>query len=572
MTYQAKNNAYSTLAGSLTNVATSLTVQTGHGDRFPIIASPAYTVITLEDASGNREVIKVTARAGAADTMTIVRAQEGTSARAWAAGDSVELRMTAAEVQTLFDHVDDTAGAHAASAIANTPAGNLAATTVQAALNELQTDVDTREKSINAAAAKTTPVDADTLGLIDSAASNVLTKLTWANLKATLKTYLDTLYAPTTVSTTISDHISDTTAAHAASAISYAGSTNLAATDVEAALDELDAEKQPLLTNATQAEMEAGTETALRAMSPNRVAQAIAALVPPQSGTLIGYTIYTAETRALTSISNAATAVLTVSNAAYLPANNSPVRLTTTGALPTGLAVETTYWVINASGTTFNLSATKGGTAIGTSSAGSGTHTLTSAPYEKALNNPSFIIVEVQAGGGGGGGAFSGTNDIGGGGAAGGYSRKKILNASLASSETVTVGAGGTAGITSGGSGGTGGTSSFGTHATATGGTGGSRGAGSVGEGGTGGTGASGDLNLSGSDGFAGQYANTTIASYGGHGGSSLFSGGGKGAYVSNPLSGKINTGSGGGGARNTFNSNSGAAGGSGIVIVWEYA
>lgn len=49
---------------------------------------------------------------------------------------------------------------------------------------------------INGAAAKTTPVDADCVALMDSAASNVLKKLSWANIKATLKTYLDTLYAP----------------------------------------------------------------------------------------------------------------------------------------------------------------------------------------------------------------------------------------------------------------------------------------------------------------------------------------------------------------------------------------
>lgn len=39
---------------------------------------------------------------------------------------------------------------------------------------------------ITAATSKATPVDADELGLVDSAASNVLKKLTWANLKATL--------------------------------------------------------------------------------------------------------------------------------------------------------------------------------------------------------------------------------------------------------------------------------------------------------------------------------------------------------------------------------------------------
>jgi hypothetical protein len=46
----------------------------------------------------------------------------------------------------------------------------------------------------HAATSKATPVDADEVPLVDSAASNVLKKVTWANVKATLKTYFDTLY------------------------------------------------------------------------------------------------------------------------------------------------------------------------------------------------------------------------------------------------------------------------------------------------------------------------------------------------------------------------------------------
>jgi len=45
-----------------------------------------------------------------------------------------------------------------------------------------------------AAAGKTTPVDADSFPLVDSAASNVLKELTWANVKATLLTYFNTLF------------------------------------------------------------------------------------------------------------------------------------------------------------------------------------------------------------------------------------------------------------------------------------------------------------------------------------------------------------------------------------------
>ena len=54
----------------------------------------------------------------------------------------------------------------------------------------------------------------------------------------------------------------------------------------------------------------------------------------------------------------------------------TPVTFDTTGALPTGFAVKTAYFIVPGSQTTntFELSATPGGLAINTSSAGSGTH------------------------------------------------------------------------------------------------------------------------------------------------------------------------------------------------------
>lgn len=47
--------------------------------------------------------------------------------------------------------------------------------------------------TVHAAPSKATPVDADEIGIWDSI-TGLLRKLTWANLKATLKTYFDTLY------------------------------------------------------------------------------------------------------------------------------------------------------------------------------------------------------------------------------------------------------------------------------------------------------------------------------------------------------------------------------------------
>ena len=62
---------------------------------------------------------------------------------------------------------------------------------------------------------KTTPVDADLISLSDSASSFGIKKLSWANLKATLKTYFDTLYAVVNSSETVAGIIELATAAEA---------------------------------------------------------------------------------------------------------------------------------------------------------------------------------------------------------------------------------------------------------------------------------------------------------------------------------------------------------------------
>jgi hypothetical protein len=61
--------------------------------------------------------------------------------------------------------------------------------------------------------------------------------------------------------------------------------------------------------------------------------------------------------------------------------NGTAVTLTTTGWLPTGLVPGTVYYVINASGSTCNLSATYGGSAINTSGTQSGTQYIAARGY-----------------------------------------------------------------------------------------------------------------------------------------------------------------------------------------------
>lgn len=58
---------------------------------------------------------------------------------------------------------------------------------------------------INGSDAKTTPVDADNVAITNSADSHKLGKTTWANIKATLKTYFDGLYQAVMTKATSSD-------------------------------------------------------------------------------------------------------------------------------------------------------------------------------------------------------------------------------------------------------------------------------------------------------------------------------------------------------------------------------
>ena len=94
MTQKFTNNASSTLADPIGTTTTTITVQTGEGDRFPNVSGATdFAMVTLEDATANYEICRMTDRSG--DVLTVVRAQENTLARAFAAGDRIECRLTA---------------------------------------------------------------------------------------------------------------------------------------------------------------------------------------------------------------------------------------------------------------------------------------------------------------------------------------------------------------------------------------------------------------------------------------------------------------------------------------------
>ena len=69
MSVKFSNNAKTTLSSGITSSATSITV--ADGSVFPSISGSEYFYVTLEDASANIEIVKVTAVSG--NTLTVVK-------------------------------------------------------------------------------------------------------------------------------------------------------------------------------------------------------------------------------------------------------------------------------------------------------------------------------------------------------------------------------------------------------------------------------------------------------------------------------------------------------------------
>lgn len=79
------NNFSAPLAAGINSAATTVTLSAGYGARLTQYAAGEYEYMTLVDQSNNMEIVKVTSRTG--DILTIIRAQDGTSARDFIVGD-----------------------------------------------------------------------------------------------------------------------------------------------------------------------------------------------------------------------------------------------------------------------------------------------------------------------------------------------------------------------------------------------------------------------------------------------------------------------------------------------------
>ncbi len=94
MTQLFTNNASGTLSVQAEIVDTTLTLQAAEGSLFPSPTGGDFFQCSLEDTSGNLEIVQCTSRS--TDVLTVIRAQENTTALVFPTGSRVELRMTAA--------------------------------------------------------------------------------------------------------------------------------------------------------------------------------------------------------------------------------------------------------------------------------------------------------------------------------------------------------------------------------------------------------------------------------------------------------------------------------------------
>lgn len=117
MAVLVKNNAYSTIASGINSTDTTITLSAGTGMRFPAAGGADYFYATLIDTSNNLEVVKVTARS--TDTLTVVRGQDDTTARAYASSSRIELRVTAALLADVRDSITPADGTVTTAKIVN---------------------------------------------------------------------------------------------------------------------------------------------------------------------------------------------------------------------------------------------------------------------------------------------------------------------------------------------------------------------------------------------------------------------------------------------------------------------
>jgi hypothetical protein len=134
------NAKTTTLAAAITNVATTFSVADGTG--YPTGVDGPF-VVTLSGGTAGEEKVLCSARTGNDFTVaTGGRGWDGTTAAAHSSLAAVQHTFSATDAREANAHVNGTAAVHTAAAVTFTPAGAIASTNVQAAIEEVVTDAN----------------------------------------------------------------------------------------------------------------------------------------------------------------------------------------------------------------------------------------------------------------------------------------------------------------------------------------------------------------------------------------------------------------------------------------------
>lgn len=528
------NNASSTLAASIGSGTLSITVASGDGALFPDTSGGDTFYVTLQDTADNIEICLCTSRS--TDTLTILRAREGTTAMAFSAGTVVEHRVTADTLGQLRTAAENTFDDTTLS---------LGATTVQGAIDTLGTN-NTGDVTLAGTPDYITLVgQVLTRNAIDmttdiTGAVPVANGGTGASDAATARTNLG-LGALATESTISND---DWSGADLEVANGGTGASTASAARTNLGLGSL--ATASTINNADWS----GTDLALAnggtgASDAATARSNLGVVGVGDNNTWTGTNEFQAAVTLTSSFTLGAYLVDDILDEDTMSSDSAT-------ALATQQSIKAYVDAVD-----LGFSSWQSFTANGTWTKPTGV---------------TKILMFVTGGGGGGGGCGAGEYGGAGGGGAGGTAIR-FVDVSSTASATVTIGAGG------GGSGtgnGTAGSDSTWTDSvitiTGTGGSGGTGGATSdPGNGGAGSSSTGGNLTARGGDGATGGQgdSSSSFAGTGGVGGASFWGGGGRGAVNGGTGANGRAPGSGGGGGGGA--SGSGGDGEDGIVYILEF-
>lgn len=112
------NNASTRIAKDIQTSENTITVASGETSYFPELPySDSYFMLTLVDDNGNFEIVKCTAKSDT--TFTVERAQEGTTAKFFKQGTTIENRLTAGSITQVFQQSVGTTTEHGIFRIAS---------------------------------------------------------------------------------------------------------------------------------------------------------------------------------------------------------------------------------------------------------------------------------------------------------------------------------------------------------------------------------------------------------------------------------------------------------------------